>query len=626
MIAQLSRLHKPTLFVLIGGGVMLIGLVLQLLLVNAGVSEVPAYTIQLIFTVVLNYDLNRAITWRDREHSVHAAVKFFGSRALTLAASWLLFVTLVNGLGINHLAANGLSVFIAMFLNYTLSDRWAFVPSPENMAWMTRWAQIHPVRTVLKRAFLLVKPTVAVLLVVLYWQPILIAVAVFIVLFTLVQGSLQIYWMTYTQRNERAMDETRFVSADTYDGPMLKFSLIFPAVNEGVVLVQSIREALSTGYPIDLIEIAVTLRHNQQETIDLVEALRREYPDTIRLFVNEFAASEKKSAQMNAVLPHLTGDVLSVLDAESKFQPGQLAAVNATINIRGIDVFQGGVQLTNLENTMSGSWPMRLWRFITREWYVPHNSLEYRSWFSSRMFYQMAQGVVTLGGNTVFKPVNLMREVGGWNDKRLTEDADLGIKLSVDHDVKFGAAYEARYATREHTPPRLFGSGSLFKQRVRWDQGFWQVLRDRRWLRLPTLKQRLLALYVLATPQLQTASALYIIGGLSLALTGILIPSAPKLPLIVTMALSLPAVPMLVIMLLQLIDLPAFCRDFGHKLKARYFVSLVVGFLPYQIILGAAAVTSVIRQALGNESWSLTARNVEAHMSVPSHSLAIAVE
>ncbi len=61
--------------------------------------------------------------------------------------------------------------------------------------------------------------------------------------------------------------------------------------------------------------------------------------------------------------------------------------------------------------------------------------------------------------------------------------------------------------TREETPPTL---RQFMRQRTRWDQGFLQVLMKGDWLRLPTLQQRLLAVYTLAFPTFQAFTFIYL--------------------------------------------------------------------------------------------------------------------
>lgn len=75
-----------------------------------------------------------------------------------------------------------------------------------------------------------------------------------------------------------------------------------------------------------------------------------------------------------------------------------------------------------------------------------------------------------LGGVSVFFRRSLLQEVGGWDVTCLTEDAEIGIRLS-QAGARMSVLYNAEYATREETPPTLIG---FIKQRTRWAQGFYK--------------------------------------------------------------------------------------------------------------------------------------------------------
>src|SRR6185312_10726406 len=86
-----------------------------------------------------------------------------------------------------------------------------------------------------------------------------------------------------------------------------------------------------------------------------------------------------------------------------------------------------------------------------------------------------------------------------WDESNLTEDADIGLRLSSMGE-RVRVVYDDRYVTKEETPPSL---QQFIKQRTRWNQGFMQTLRKGTWRDLPTRKQRLLAAYTLAFPYTQ---------------------------------------------------------------------------------------------------------------------------
>src|SRR5260370_11094368 len=98
-------------------------------------------------------------------------------------------------------------------------------------------------------------------------------------------------------------------------------------------------------------------------------------------------------------------------------------------------------------------------------------------------------GMIPLGGNTVFVRRDLLEHLGGWDERCLTEDADLGMRLSLAH-ARVRILYDVEHVTREQAPHNI---EQFVRQRTRWNQGFIQILVKREWLTLPQLAQRLLA-------------------------------------------------------------------------------------------------------------------------------------
>ena len=141
---------------------------------------------------------------------------------------------------------------------------------------------------------------------------------------------------------------------------------------------------------------------------------------------------------------------------------------------------QSGVQLMNYNSI----------------WYSTFNVLVYYFWFKSSLHFYAKQGVVPLGGVSVFFRRSFLERVGGWDMMCLTEDAEIGMRLS-QAGAKMTVVYNATYATQEETPPTLT---SFIKQRTRWAQGFLQILSRGTYRYFPTYRQRLLALYVLSWP------------------------------------------------------------------------------------------------------------------------------
>ncbi|MGH2717827.1 MAG: glycosyltransferase family 2 protein, partial [Actinomycetota bacterium] len=253
----------------------------------------------------------------------------------------------------------------------------------------------------------------------------------------------------------------------------------------------------------------------------------------------------------------------------------------------GQAVVQCGVQLMN----------------YNQHWFSGLNVVEYFFWFKSRLHYHGTRGAVPLGGNTAFMERRLLEWIGGWDDRCLTEDADLGIRLSAA-GVPMRLVYDDRHVTREETPHTI---PDFIRQRTRWDQGFIQVLGKGDWWQLRTWRQRLLALYTLVFPIFQATMMLY----LPIA---VVLMFAVKVPVLVAMASALPLYMVAVQYLISVVALREFVA--AHHLKRHRMATLkmTIGFFPYQWILAYSAMRAVWRQLRSVNTWEKTT-HTGAHRS-----------
>jgi cellulose synthase/poly-beta-1,6-N-acetylglucosamine synthase-like glycosyltransferase len=315
----------------------------------------------------------------------------------------------------------------------------------------------------------------------------------------------------------------------------------------------------------------------------VAHALARE-DSRVRVAVDKHASKNKPRA-LNTGLLMCSGEIVGVFDAEDEVARSLLRHVDATFRASDAHVVQGGVQLMNFQSS----------------WWSLRNVLEYFFWFSSRLHLHARKRFIPLGGNTVFVRSDLLRRAGGWDPDCLAEDCELGVRLS-SQGARVSVAYSPELATREETPPTL---GGLFRQRTRWSQGFLQVLRKREWRRLPTRRQRFMAGYLLVMPFMQAFSGVL----LPVSLICMFVLKAPDLFVLATFV---PLVPTLITIGIEAVGLHEFGRQFGVKVRVRDYVRLVVGTVPYQIVLAAAAVRATVRELRGVGSWEKTS-HIGAH-------------
>ena len=391
-------------------------------------------------------------------------------------------------------------------------------------------------------------------------------------LFTVAGTTL--WWMLHAWRSPDALAATGFRRRAA--GAPRSFSLLLPARHEQDVLGDTIDALARLDHP--KYEVIVIIGHDDPETEFVAREAAARYPRIVRV-VMDYHLPKNKPKALNTALRKCRGDIVGVFDAEDEVHPGLLRLVEARFEESGADVVQAGVQLMNVQTS----------------WWSLRNCLEYYFWFRSRLHFHAEKRFIPLGGNTVFTRTELLREAGGWDPNCLAEDCEIGVRLSTRGAV-VAVAYDPQAVTREETPGSI---RALVKQRTRWDQGFLQVLRKGEWRKLPSRRQRLLARYTLAMPLLQAATG--VLMPLSLASMFLL-----KVPMPTALVTFLPLAPTLVTMAVESAALGEFGREFGIRIRVRDQARLLLGTVPYQLLLAAAAVRSVWRESRGHGGWEKT--------------------
>ena len=365
-----------------------------------------------------------------------------------------------------------------------------------------------------------------------------------------------------------------------YRDPCLSFTILLPAKNEEDVYRETIQKVYDLNYPSELVQIIAICREDDPGTIAEAQAKIDELgdPNVQLLIYNDYPIS--KPHGLNLGLQVSRGDIVTIFDAEDEPHPDILNIINTTMLNEDIDVVQSGVQLMN-HNT---------------RWFCYLNVLEYFFWFKSSLHFFSKIGMTPLGGNTVFVRRELMEQLGGWDETCLTEDADLGIRLSLSH-ARIRILYEDEFVTREETPHTI---DQFIKQRTRWNQGFIQILFKGEWLKLPKLSQRLLAFYVLVLPEVQSLFAI-------LVPVAIIMFFLVKLPLWLAMMTFAPLYCFILDVFLDVAGLHEFLKAHGQKWSWREVFILIMAFFPYQWLLSIGALRAVYRAFKGATNWEKTA-------------------
>ncbi len=365
-----------------------------------------------------------------------------------------------------------------------------------------------------------------------------------------------------------------------YRDPCLSFTIMLPARHEEAVYRETIQKVYDLNYPKELMQILAICREDDPGTIAEAQAKIEELGDpNVQLVVFNDTPINKPHG-LNLALQVAHGDIVTIFDAEDEPHPDILNIINTTMLDEDVDVVQSGVQLMN-HNT---------------KWFCFLNVLEYFFWFKSSMHFFARIGMTPLGGNTVFVRRELMEQLGGWDETCLTEDADLGIRLSLSH-ARMRIIYDDEFVTREETPHTI---EQFIKQRTRWNQGFIQILFKGEWLKLEKLSQRLLAFYVLILPEMQAFFALLI--PVSLIMFFFV-----KLPLWLAMMTFLPLYCFVLDIFVDVAGLHEFLKAHNRPWKWLEAAYIMLTFFFYQLILSFGALRAVFRYVQGATNWEKTA-------------------
>jgi cellulose synthase/poly-beta-1,6-N-acetylglucosamine synthase-like glycosyltransferase len=585
-----------TWFVLVGTSVAVTGYAVLAALVGIGWPVWLANTAQALGTLQLNFIASR-LTWRRLVAFPRARWGRWRRFHLARAGSTVLMITAFPVLAprIGQVGAYWSLFALGAVANVVLDPCW---PVGRHRA----RPKVRPAGVALVVAVCVVVPG-------LYLDVFIAMVSLVMLAVTVTTLAFQLYrWW----RPEHG-DPERYGRPDA---PRLPGVILVPMRHEEAVAGHTLDRLATLNHP-DYWVMPIVDHPDDPGTARIVHGKAREFPG--RVIVCRYPEDtdvHNKPIGLNAAVDRLRQlnvpfEWIGVADAEDLFHPDLLAMVDYRFRHTNAAIVQCGVQLMNFSTHArdlpgthgGGSRLRRWWRANTTGWWRAANVLEYFKWFQSRLKLQAAIRVVPLGGNTVFFRRTFLQAVKErygmyWDEDCLTEDCKIGILASVlgyDIDV----VYLPELVTREETPATLPG---LVRQRVRWMQGFIQVFRSGEWLELPTLTQRVLAVYVLGFQFFQAFAA-------ALAPVALALAVWTKSPVVVALLASLPLGLGVISVALDVLMLRLFSRTFAVPARLRDYLGIVVGAYPYQLVLSAAAVWASVRYALRRNNWVKTAHH-----------------
>ena len=200
------------------------------------------------------------------------------------------------------------------------------------------------------------------------------------------------------------------------DDELPVYTVLLPVYDEPAIVSNLIKGVGRLDYPTDKLEILLLVEEDDIATQTALFDADLQYVRIV-LVPHSMPRTKPKACNYGMSLPDLKGEMVTIYDAEDIPDPLQLRrAVAAFRRVPPeIGCLQARLAYFNERQNL-----------LTR-WF----SLEYDQWFGVVLpAVEELNCVVPLGGTSNHMKTTVWREVGGWDEFNVTEDADLGVRLA----------------------------------------------------------------------------------------------------------------------------------------------------------------------------------------------------
>jgi cellulose synthase/poly-beta-1,6-N-acetylglucosamine synthase-like glycosyltransferase len=252
-----------------------------------------------------------------------------------------------------------------------------------------------------------------------------------------------------------------FLSAPSAgDGPLPadmalpRYTILVPLYREAAVLPALLAAMRALDYPPAKLDIKLVVEADDTETYAAAGALARG-DSRFEIVPVPAGGPRTKPKAVNYALAFARGEYLVIYDAEDRPEPDQLK--KAVARFRGLPrataCLQARLNFYNAE----------------QNWLTKMFALDYAQWFDMLLPGLDRIGVpMPLGGTSNHFRTAVLRDIGGWDAFNVTEDADIGIRLS-----QLGYRVAMLDSTTFEEAP--VAAGAWLRQRSRWLKGYMQT-------------------------------------------------------------------------------------------------------------------------------------------------------
>ena len=264
----------------------------------------------------------------------------------------------------------------------------------------------------------------------------------FPVLFGLIGQRIGSYWPRSAARSQPATT------------PLPTITIVLPLYKEANMVGQLAQAMAKLDYPSTHLDCMVLLEADDTSTS--LAATCAAWPSFCRLISVPKGIPKTKARACNYAMRRAFSDILVIFDAEDQPHRGQLreAARRFARSDEKLACLQAPLHILPQADS----------------WLQNQFAVEYHLLFQLILpNLGRALGALPLGGSSNYFRLKALRQIGGWDDYNLTEDAELGLRLAQN-----GYRVETlKLPTYENAPHNL---PVWYRQRTRWYSGHIQTL------------------------------------------------------------------------------------------------------------------------------------------------------
>ncbi len=238
------------------------------------------------------------------------------------------------------------------------------------------------------------------------------------------------------------------------DEDLPKYTILIPLFKEAAVIPRLVKALSDLDYPSEKKQVLIILEEEDNETPVAINAIEN-LPSYFNVIVVPHSYPQTKAKACNYAMQFATGDITTIFDAEDRPDTDQLKKVAQKFS-------------ESDDNTVCIQAKLCYYN-ASENWLTGMFTIEYANLFNyvlpamSRFNFP-----IPLGGSSNHFRTEILREMKGWDPYNVTEDADLGLRLSA-RGYKTSTVHSF---TPEEAPISV---RAWIKQRSRWVKGYFHT-------------------------------------------------------------------------------------------------------------------------------------------------------